>query len=117
MKRSILFAIFAAAFAITASTYAAHAADPKDFPIKVHVSSSEQQGSGMQQHQVLRVVIDGKKYQLIALNSMPWALPVGEYQARITKDEPIKGGQYERRYELLFPDGTTAQYEVGGESE
>ena len=89
----------------------------KQYPVTVHVSSSEQQGSGMQQHQVLRVVIDGKKYQLVALNSMPWALPVGDYRARITKDEPIKGGQYERRYELIFPDGTTAQYEVGGESE
>jgi hypothetical protein len=29
----------------------------------------------------------------------------------------IQGGMYERRYELIFPDGKTAQYEVGGESE
>jgi hypothetical protein len=86
------------------------------YPIKVHVSSSEQQGFGMQQQQVLRVVIDGKKYQLIAINS-PWALPVGDYQARITKDKPIKGGQYDRRYELIFSDGWTVQYIVGGESE
>jgi len=80
----------------------------KEYPIKVHVSSSEQQGDGMHQQQVLRVVIDGKKYQLIAIGSRPWALPVGDYQAR---------GQYERRYEFIFSDGKTAQYYVGGESE
>ena len=92
-------------------------ATAKEYPIKVHVSSSEQQGFSMQQQQVLRVVIDGKKYQLIALGSRPWALRVGDYQARIIKDKPIEGGQYERRYELIFPDGKTAQYDVGGESE
>jgi hypothetical protein len=89
----------------------------KEYPIKVHVSSSEQQGFGMHEQQILRVVIDGKKYQLIALGSRPWALPVGDYQARIIKDQPIQGGQYERRYEIIFPDGKTAQYDVGGESE
>ena len=89
----------------------------KEYPIKVHVSSSEQQGDGMHQQQVLRVVIDGKKYQLIAIGSRPWALPVGDYQARVTQDNPIQGGQYERRYEFIFSDGKTAQYYVGGESE
>jgi len=89
----------------------------KEYPIKVHVSSSELHGFAMQEQQVLRVVIDGKKYQLIAVGSRPWALPVGDYQARITVDKPVQGGQYERRYELMFPDGKTAQYYVGGESE
>jgi hypothetical protein len=89
----------------------------KEYPIKVHVSSSELQGYSMQQQQVLRVVIDGKKYQLIALGSMPWALPVGDYRARMASYKLIQGGMYERRYELIFPDGKTAQYEVGGESE
>jgi hypothetical protein len=81
------------------------------------VSSSELQGYAMQEHQVLRVVIDGKKYQLVAISSLPWALPVGDYQARITEYKPIKGRMYERHYEFIFPDGSTAQYEVGGESE
>jgi hypothetical protein len=88
----------------------------KEYPIKVHVSSSEQ-GFGRQEQQILKVVIDGKKYQLIALGSRPWALPVGDYRARIIMDRPIQGGQYERRYELIFSDGKTAQYDVGGESE
>ncbi len=89
----------------------------KEYPIKVHVSSSELQGSGMQQNQILRVVIDGKKYQLIAIGSRPFPMPVGDYRARITKDKPIQEGTYERRYEIIFSDGKTAQYEVGGESE
>ncbi|MGA2673974.1 MAG: hypothetical protein ABSE99_12175 [Terracidiphilus sp.] len=106
------------AFLLSASLVSIAQKEPaKEYPINVHVSSSEQQGSGMQQRQVLRVVIDGKKYQLIALGSVPWALPVGDYRARITEDKPIQGGKYERRYEIIFPDGKTTQYEVGGESE
>ena len=89
----------------------------KDYPIKVHVTSSELEGTTNPDVQILRVIIDGKKYQLIGIGSKPWALHVGDYPARITKDRSIPGGQYERRYELLFPDGTTAQFEVGGESE
>jgi hypothetical protein len=89
----------------------------KEYPLKVHVSSSEQQGFGMQEQQILRVVIEGKKYQLIALGSRPWALPVGDYRGRMSKEKPVEGGQYDRRYELLFPDGKTAEYQVGGESE
>jgi hypothetical protein len=89
----------------------------KDYPIKVHVSSSELYGSKAPDLQVLRVVIDGKKFQLIGVGSKPWALHVGDYPARVIKDRSIAGGQYERRYELMFPDGTTAQFDVGGESE
>ncbi len=89
----------------------------KQYPIKVHVISSELRGSSNPDLQVLRVVIEGKKYQLIGLGSKPWALKVGDYHARIVRDRPIQAGQYERRYELIFPDGKTAQYEVGGESE
>jgi hypothetical protein len=105
-------------FLLSASLVSIAQKEPaKEYPIKVHVSSSELQGSGMQQNQVLRVVIDGKKYQLIAIGPKPWAFPVGDYRARIIKDKPIEGGQYERRYEFIFSDGKTAQYEVGGESE
>jgi hypothetical protein len=89
----------------------------KDYPIKVHVSSSELEGTTNPDLQILRVVIDGKKYQLIGIGSKPWALRLGDYPARLTKDRAVAGGQYDRRYELLFPDGTTAQFNVGGESE
>ena len=105
-------------FLLSASVVSIAQKEPaKEYPIKVHVSSSELHGSGMQQNQVLRVVIDGKKYQLIARGPRVWALPVGDYRARITLDKPIQGGQYERRYEFIFSDGKTWQYDVGGESE
>jgi hypothetical protein len=105
-------------FLLSASVVSIAQKEPaKEYPVKVHVSSSELQGSFGQQQQILRVVIDGKKYQLIALGSKPWAFPVGDYRARIIKDKPIEGGQYDRCYELIFSDEKTAQYEVGGESE
>jgi hypothetical protein len=96
---------------------AAQSGPTKEYPIKVHVTSSELYGSSNPDLQVLRVVIDGKKYQLIGLGSKPWALHLGDYRARVITDREIGGAEYERRYELIFPDGKTAQYEVGGESE
>ncbi len=124
MKRFILFAVLAAAFAVTASRPVAHAADAKDFPIKVHISSSELKPCGLgfnvEYSQCLAVLIDGKKYELARINNAQRAsFPIhpGDYQARLVKDEAKGAGEFEREYEILFPDGKTVNYQVVGEFE
>jgi len=120
MKRAILFAIFAAAFAVTTSIPAVHAADQKDFSIKVHVSSSEIRGWGPGLVECITVLIDGKKYELARSNvSGKEIFPIhpGDYQARMVKDGAKGAGQFDRDYELLFGDGKTERYHVVGESE
>ena len=120
MKRSTLFTIFAATLALTASTCGAHAAESKDFPIKVHVSSSERKVAGPTWGQFNAVLIDGKKYELVRTSSIGaiiFPIHPGDYQARITKDESKGDGQFEREYEILFADGKTARYQVFGEFE
>jgi len=44
-------------------------------------------------------------------------LRVGNYNARIIKDETTRDYEYARTYEFLFADGKTRQYRVIGESE
>lgn len=66
MKRSTIFAIFAIASTVMSFTSATHAADPKDFPLKVHVSSSELKTYCTDRCgdvQYVEVQIDGKKYE------------------------------------------------------
>jgi hypothetical protein len=118
MKRSILFAVSSLAFVVTVSTYIAHAADAKDFPIKVHVSSSEVKPIYPGVNQCITVLIDGKKYELVHIGSTE-SHPIhpGDHQARVVKDEAKGSGQFYREYEILFADGKTEEYRVFGESE
>jgi len=120
LKRSILIALVAATFSMTACTSSAHAADSKDFPIKVHVSSSELKFTGGLIYQINSVLIDGKKYELEHHNKLTgivFPLHPGDYQARIVKNEEGDEGQFEREYEILFADGKTLKYRVVGEFE
>ena len=122
MKKSILFFIFAAIFAVAASTCVAHAADSKDSQINVHVSSSELRSIGVNKTyvQYLAVLIDGKKYELARLNFLGrevYPIHPGDYRASIAKDEAKGDGQFDREYEILFADGKTARYQVVGEFE
>ncbi|MGA3131575.1 MAG: hypothetical protein ABSD59_12285 [Terracidiphilus sp.] len=119
MKRSILVAIFAAAFAVAACTPAALAGDEKDFPIKVHVSSSEVKAVYGGVNQYIAVLIDGKKYEWAPTSKFGVGYPIhpGDYQARLVKDEAKGNGQFDREYEILFADGKTTKYQVVGEFE
>jgi hypothetical protein len=42
---------------------------------------------------------------------------VGDYKARLFKEESAKNQEYWRVYELLLADGTARKYSVVGESE
>lgn len=92
-------------------------ANPADYTIAVHVQSSQLVDShGGTQSQLLDVIVGGKKYELEA---WPFyvVLPVGDYKARISKENISPNHEYSRVYELLFADGTTRRYTVVGESE
>jgi hypothetical protein len=90
---------------------------PADYNITVHVQSSQVKvPPGLQPMQYLKVVIDGKKYLLVAWPADD-VLPVGNYKARIIKDRIAPDHEYSREYELKFADGTTRKYSVVGEFE
>jgi hypothetical protein len=119
-------ALFAILFLIPTMVCAEKAKpNPSDYTVAVHVQSSRlvlfcgdvTGGSSVcswEQH--LSVIIDGKKFEIqpqVAKN----LLRVGDYKAKIVKDETPNAYEYFRVYELLFPDGQTRQYSVVGEME
>ena len=122
MKVVVLYAALLAGFVASVS----RAADTDaTYTIRIHVASSElrnecttsDRGSACTVHQVLAVIIDGKKYSLESVRPQRSILSTGDYQSRIVNDSSKGPSQYERRYELHFADGKAAQYEVVGESE
>ena len=96
-----------------------------DYTIAVHVQSSrlvnecgsDTKGSSCDWSQRLTVMIDGKKYELEEQRSRVDLLRVGDYKAKIVKDETTRAYEYWRIYELQFADGKTRKYTVVGETE
>jgi hypothetical protein len=102
------------------------APNPADYTIAVHVQFSRltlncgdvTNGSSIcrwMQH--LTVLIDGKKYELDGAIKSVDLLRVGDYKAKVLKEETKRAYEYSRTYEFLFPDGSTRDYYVAGESE
>jgi hypothetical protein len=95
-----------------------------DFSITVHVQSSRVVDScfgnpaACGSVQRLTVSIDGKKYELEGpIKGAVDVLRVGDYKAKIAKDETKQAYEYRRVYEFLFADGITREYKVVGEGE
>jgi hypothetical protein len=84
---------------------------PADYPITVHVSSSEWNANWLQ----LSVTIDGKKYLL----SGPYygVLSPGDYKAKLVTDTHKTSYETYQTYEFLFPDNKTRKYNLIGQSE
>jgi hypothetical protein len=94
---------------------------PADYTVAVHVRASRLLefcggSGGCYYEQDLSVTIDGKKYELQS-GFKGELLRVGDYKAKIAKDETQHAYEYSRTYEFLFPDGQTRQYSVVGETE
>jgi len=76
------------------------------------------EGNSVAQYQDLSVVIDGKKYELESLDMPDALLELGDYKARVLKDQHWVG-TYDswRVYEFLLPDNRKRQFLVVGQSE
>jgi hypothetical protein len=104
------------------------APSPADYPITVHVQSSRialdcsdvTSGNSVcffNQH--LNVTIDGKKNELVGNRRTKgvYVLRLGDYKAKVLKEDLSRTYEYQRSYEFLFADGTTCDFQVMGESE
>jgi hypothetical protein len=98
---------------LTAGTTVPAASNPNDYPITIHVTSSQL----VDQIQDLDVVIDGKQYELSAPQVRHGLLALGDYQARLTKDQHKVAYESEQIYEILFSDNKTRTFAVLGQSE
>lgn len=94
--------------------------NPADYTIAIHVQSSRladlcAPACIWVQH--LNVLVDGKKYELSDSIARTDLLRVGDYKARIFKDETERPYEYQRTYEFLMSDGGTRKYIVVAETE
>jgi hypothetical protein len=88
--------------------------NPADYPLTVHVSHAFL--SGALNELRLDTVVHGKKLQLES-QGPSGLLHVGDYKARVVKDDEKKGGWFYATYELLLPDGTHWFFNVVAETE
>jgi hypothetical protein len=119
MRKAIL-ALLLFAPAISWAVKEKPAPNPADYSIAVHVQSSRLARSqllGGITVQRLTASIDGKKYELEERRFSYDVLHVGDYNARIIKDQTQQAYEYQRTYEFLFPDGQIRQYSVVGEEQ
>lgn len=110
MKRSALFVL------LLFGTLASAASAPGEYSINVHVTSSYL----LVNVQELDVVINGKKYQLSGYSRTTKAgylLALGDYKAKLTKDQHQTAYESYQEYEFLFPDNKTMKFAVIGQSE
>lgn len=96
----------------SALAWGAGDANPAEYTVSVHVSTSSMDRHGTQ---LLDVIIDGKKYELQSELAIGRLLALGDYKAKLVTNNK---SAYEslQIYELLLPD-RTRQYKVVGQTE
>lgn len=92
-----------------------------DYNINVHVSESRLVPShcSLDTYQSLVVTIDGKKYELESLDNPNALLTLGDYKARLARDQQ-REGPYDsyRVYEFLLPSNNKKrQFVIVGQFE
>jgi len=120
MKKSILLSITILLFSLAA---AIHAQKAEDYPITVHVYRTGP--SFNEAFWFLEVTIEGKQLTLessippvkFSFRGTPIVMKIGDYKARIVKEDQINAAAYTRRYEFLLSDGKKLEFDVAGELE
>ena len=103
-----------AALLLSAFVWAGTPPKPADYTINVHVSKSY---FGTHGEQRADAVIDGKKYELVAGPDYPMLLALGDYKAKLVKDEHRGTYGFRQEYEFVFSDQRTKKFRVVGQTE
>lgn len=90
-----------------------------DYNLNVHVSATRMaRDSHSAFYQIVTVTIDAKKYELESLSYPNALLMLGDYKARLVKDEHWAGPHDSYQvYEFLFANNKKRQFVVVGQSE
>jgi hypothetical protein len=103
---------------LSSIVWAAGNPDTANYSVSIHVSSSKMvpETTSISFAQVLNVIINGRKYELRAggVNAL---LALGDYKARLVRDDHRNPYDAFQVYELLFSDKKTRKFEVVGQWE
>lgn len=109
--------VTAALFLLTTLIWAVP--NDNDFNINVHVSATQMvRYDNSAYYQKLTVIIEGKKCKLQSIDKPNALLTLGDYKAKLVKDQHW-AGEYDswRIYELLLPDKKTRKFLLVGQFE
>jgi len=68
--------------------------------------------------QRLTAKVGGSTYELTSDTALPkGVVALGDYKAKLVKDESKPTNEFTKVYELMFPDGSTRKFEVTGQME
>ena len=68
--------------------------------------------------QQISVLIDGAKYEMESVTNLPKGIiALGDYKAKLVKDQQKPTHEFNRTYSLMFPDGSTRDFFVTGQLE
>jgi hypothetical protein len=96
------------------------------YNLNIHVSESRigtdcgvsSGNSSCKSVQQLAALIDGAKYELEGETYFPKGIvALGDYKAKLVKDQQKPTHEFNRTYELMFPDGSTRKFRVTGQVE
>jgi len=120
MKKRMLLAVV---FCFAAFAHAASTPNPADYTEALHVTSSYIVQNGQQ----LEVTTNGRNYTLYGATFIArqkgislthtGVLPVGDYKAKLIKENYLPAYILFLSYEILLPDGKTAKFDVIGQKE
>jgi hypothetical protein len=98
-----------------------------DYNITIHVSESRigtvcsrvnKGDSNCDSAQRILGLIDGAKYELESKTVFPKGIvALGDYKAKLIKDQQKPTHEFNRTYSLMFPDGSTRDFVVTGQVE
>jgi hypothetical protein len=111
--------LIVATLLLSVYSWAAEAPNPADYTTNVHVSISRivhYQQTLFTYSEMLNVVIDGKKYELES-GFPDMLLALGDYKAKLIKDEHKGAYDSLQIYEFLLPDQKTRKFRVVGQME
>ena len=110
MRRAALFVL------LLLATSAICAPKPDEYSINIHVHASYfLDGNGVVS-QMLDVTIDGKKYELVGTQNGA-LLALGDFKAKLIKDDHWTAYESDQVYEFLFPDKKARKFSVVGQTE
>jgi hypothetical protein len=102
------------------------ASSSADYNLNIHVSETRigvdcgvsSGNSSCKSVQQLSAVIDGAKYELESETYFPKGIvALGDYKAKLVQDQEKPTHEFNRTYELMFPDGSTRKFRVTGQVE
>lgn|ERR1035438_274809 len=109
--------LFALLFVFSVFAWAGSNPNPAEYIVTVHVSKSRMVPEAGARFQRLDVIIDGKKYELESETAINVLLSLGDYKAKIVRDDHKVPYDSNKIYEFLFPDQKTRKFSVVGQTE